>query len=63
MNHPTISPGVRVSFDTADGPQQGTVRALATDISNGRKVAAIEVPGTLDGLPWVMPVVDLDLAA
>lgn len=63
MSHPSISPGVRVAFDTPDGPQEGTVRALATDVSNGRKVAAIEVPGTLDSQPWVMPVADLSLAA
>lgn len=63
MIQPRITPGASVAFDSADGPQRGTVRALATDITNGRKVAAIEVPGTLDGTPWVMPVADLSLVA
>ncbi len=63
MNKQLITPGASVSFDSADGPQRGTVRALAIDISNGRKVAAIEVPGTLDGTPWVMPIAELSLAA
>jgi hypothetical protein len=57
-----IKRGANVEFDTPAGPQRGKVHALFTDLSRGCQVAQIEVPGTIDGAPWYMPVIALQLA-
>jgi hypothetical protein len=57
-----IHRGASVEFDSPVGPQQGTVRALFTDVARGCRVAQIEVPGTIDNAPWHMPVIALQLS-
>jgi hypothetical protein len=59
MNPKTIGPGSFVKFDSEDGPQQGTVSEILTDIGNGARVAFVRVNGTLDGAPWRVPVNEL----
>lgn len=58
-----IGRGAVVDFDTPEGPQRGTVESVLLDITNSRRLAAIRVPHTLDGMPWLMQVADLRLAA
>ncbi|WP_154668221.1 hypothetical protein [Pseudoduganella violaceinigra] len=58
-----IKRGASVEFETPAGPQQGTVHALFADVFRGCQVAQIEVPGTIDGAPWFMPVIALQLSS
>jgi len=61
--HPQhIGRGNTVAFETPEGPQRGTVKETLLDVSNGRRIAVIDVPGTMEGRPWLMPVSDLQLA-
>lgn len=62
MQAQQIGRGAVVDFDTPEGPQRGTVESVLLDITNTRKLAAIRVPHTLDGMPWLMQVADLRLA-
>jgi hypothetical protein len=57
-----ITVGTPVKFDSEHGTQLGKVSAMKTDLSNGCSVAAVEVPGTLDGQPWHVPVTQLQHA-
>ncbi len=62
MKRAVVNPiviGSPVKFDSEHGVQQGKVCAMKTDLSNGCSVAAVEVPGTLDGQPWHVPVIQL----
>lgn len=58
-----IDIGAPVKFDSEHGPQCGTVSAIKADLGNGRRVAAVQVPGTLDGQPWHVPLDQLQHAA
>lgn len=58
-----ITAGTPVKFDSEHGPQEGVVNSILHDLSNGRKVAAVLVDGTLDGQPWSIPVDQLARAA
>jgi hypothetical protein len=58
-----ITAGTPVKFDSEHGPQEGVVSDILRDLSNGRKVAAVQVEGALDGQPWSIPVDQLARAA
>lgn len=58
----TITAGTSVKFDSETGPQTGTVQEVKTDLTNGAKVALVRVPGTLDNMPWQVPVNELSHA-
>jgi hypothetical protein len=58
-----ITVGAAVRFDSEVGPQDGQVSEIKRDLTNGRQVAAVEVPGALDGQPWHIPVDELQPAA
>ena len=62
MNRKTIGPGSPVKFDSAAGPQVGTVEEIKTDIGNGARTALVRVTGTLDDAPWRVPVNELQHA-
>jgi hypothetical protein len=51
-----IGVGTDVKFDSDHGTQLGKVADIKSDVTNGRRVAAVQVPGTLDGQPWHVPV-------
>lgn len=51
-----ITVGADVKFDSDHGTQMGKVADIKSDVSNGRRVAAVQVAGTLDGRPWQVPV-------
>jgi hypothetical protein len=55
MNH-NITIGNPVSFDCEDGPKSGIVAELQSNI------ATVYVPGTMNGKPWAIPVVELTLS-
>lgn len=57
-----ITIGMPVVFDS-DGPQSGTVADIKIDVGNGQRIALVNVPGTLDGAPWQMPLDQLQRAA
>lgn len=59
-NH--IDIGSRVTFDSEDGIQTGTVTNIKSDLGNGRAIALIHVRGAQDGAPFYMPVSDLQQA-
>ncbi|UGQ45101.1 hypothetical protein [Massilia endophytica] len=54
-----IGPGSAVTFDTEHGSQTGTVETIQTDITNGARIAAVSVPGAMNGAPWKVLVNDL----
>ncbi|WGG48954.1 hypothetical protein [Rugamonas sp. DEMB1] len=58
-----ITAGTPVKFDSEHGPQEGVVSDILRDLSNGRKVAAVQVEGALDGRPWTIPLDQLARAA
>ncbi len=59
---PDITVGSNVQFDSDHGIQLGKIAEIKADVSNGRRVAAIEVAGALDGQPWHVPVDELQRA-
>jgi hypothetical protein len=52
----SIGVGADVKFDSDHGTQLGKVADIKSDVTNGRRVAAVHVAGTLDGQPWHVPV-------
>lgn len=54
-----IDIGTPVKFDSDQGTQHGKVTQIKPDLSNGRRVAAVAVAGTLNGQPWLVPVDEL----
>lgn len=54
-----ITPGDRVRFESEDGPQRGRVADIKPDLGNGQRIALVDVPGTMNGKPWQVPVNDL----
>ena len=58
-----IDIGSSVKFDSDHGTQLGKVADIKSDVSNGRRVAAVEVCGALDGQPWHVPVDQLQPVA
>lgn len=61
MKRAAITIGTAVLFDS-DGPQAGTVEDIKLDVGNGQRIALVNVPGTLDGTPWHMPIDQLQRA-
>jgi hypothetical protein len=57
-----ITVGATVNFDSDNGPQSGIVEDIKADLGNGQRIAMVKVPGTLDGVPWQMPVDQLQHA-
>ncbi|WP_343728495.1 hypothetical protein [Duganella sp.] len=57
-----ITVGSPVRFDSDHGFQTGKVADIKADLSNGRRIAAVQVPGALDGQPWHIPVDELQPA-
>lgn len=55
-NSSGVCVGAHVQFESDHGIQMGKVAEIKADVSNGRRVAAIEVAGSLDGQPWHVPV-------
>lgn len=51
--------GAHVQFDSDHGTQLGKVAEIKSDVSNGRRVAAVQVPGAMNGQPWLVPVDEL----
>lgn len=58
-----ITIGTPVQFDSDEGPQRGRIAELKSDLSNGQRIALVDVPGTMNGRPWEIPVNDLKQAA
>lgn len=58
----SIDVGASVKFDSDHGTQHGKVTGIKSDVTNGRRVAAVEVAGALDGQPWHVPVDQLERA-
>ncbi|TDY35115.1 hypothetical protein [Janthinobacterium sp. 75] len=58
-----IACGSRVAFDSDDGPQAGVVECIKPDVGNGQRIAMVRVAGTLDGMPWQVPVEHLQAAS
>lgn len=63
VDHDAIGEGTHVKFDSEHGPQEGKVAQIKADVTNGRRVAAVHVAGTMDGQPWHVPVDQLRRAA
>jgi hypothetical protein len=59
--NPQITAGARVEFETEDGPQVGVVEHIKPDVGNGQRIALVRVAGTLDGMPWQMPIEQLQI--
>jgi hypothetical protein len=59
MQNMKIGPGSPVTFESDAGPQRGTVAEIKTDLTNGAKIASVQVTGTLGDAPWTMPVNEL----
>jgi hypothetical protein len=51
-----ITVGTDVKFDSDAGIQQGKVCEIKGDVTNGRRIAAVHVAGSLDNQPWHVPV-------
>lgn len=58
----TIAVGADVKFDSDHGTQLGKVAEIKADVTNGRRVAAVIVAGTMNGQPWHVPVDELQPA-
>lgn len=58
-----ITSGSRVSFDSDEGPQAGVVECVKPDLGNGQRIALVRVADTLDGMPWQVPVEQLQAVA
>ncbi|HEY0843783.1 MAG TPA: hypothetical protein VGE12_00340 [Noviherbaspirillum sp.] len=54
-----ITIGTKVHFDSDNGPQRGRIVDFMCDVGNGQRIALVDVPGTLNGMPWAIPVNDL----
>ena len=54
-----IASGSRVAFDSEEGPQAGVVECVKPDLGNGQRIALVRVADTLDGMPWQVPVEQL----
>lgn len=54
-----ITIGTNVRFESDAGPQRGRVADIKPDLGNGQRIALVDVPGTLNGMPWQIPVNDL----
>ncbi len=57
----TIDPGARVEFDSEFGPQTGTVLTITRDVGNGQPFAVIEIDHGMAGMPWKVPLQQLQL--
>ena len=57
-----IASGSLVAFDSDEGPQDGVVECIKPDVGNGQRIAMVRVAGTLDGMPWQVPVEQLQAA-
>ena len=55
--------GSRVAFDSDEGPQAGVVECIKPDVGNGQRIAMVRVVGTLDGMPWQVPVEQLQASS
>lgn len=62
MHTQNIGRGALVDFETPEGPQRGTIETILLDVTHNRRLAAVRVPHTLNGTPWLMQVSDLRLA-
>lgn len=58
-----ITIGTKVKFESDDGPRTGRVADFKPDISNGQRIALVDVAGTLNRMPWQIPVTELKAAA
>jgi hypothetical protein len=58
-----IAVGAAVNFDSDEGPQDGVVECIKPDVGNGQRIAMVRVAGTLDGMPWQVPVEQLQAAS
>lgn len=63
VNPKMIASGSRVAFDSDEGPQAGVVECIKPDVGNGQRIAMVRVAGTLDGMPWQVPVEHLQAAS
>ena len=63
VNPKMIASGSRVAFDSDEGPQAGVVECIKPDVGNGQRIAIVRVAGTLDGMPWQVPVEQLQAAS
>lgn len=54
-----ITVGSTVQFESDQGMLVGTVGDIKPNISNGQAIAFVHVRGTLDNLPWKLPVNEL----
>ena len=55
----TVGVGAHVQFDSEHGTQLGKVADIRSDVTNGRRVAAVQVVGAMNGQPWMVPVDEL----
>jgi FKBP-type peptidyl-prolyl cis-trans isomerase 2 len=55
-----IEPGMRVTFDTDEGPLAGTCAEIRKDIGNGQPYALVDVDHAMAGAQWRVPVASVE---